>query len=239
MFLYLVCVWKPCKCLSVCLSVCLSLLQKSVKAGTIKSYSFWTDLKRELEELVRYLGLSTVSVICTMTLPAGQWLRGYLLVAKWCECAAHHWALSIREVIAMRRILISPFFKRWVYFVSVSCTSPHSSTRQYTDTRMSVQQPLPESAPSLVLHSLHKWNSSKMLISRQESIYCRKKWRVPTHWKLLKISWTTGSPSHTLSMPRLWRSGCGGTVHYTPQRVFWAACLPSLLNILFKMYLFL
>jgi len=72
------------------MSVCLSLLQKSVKAPTFKSYSFWINLKRELEELVRYLGLSTVSAICTVTLPAGQWQRGCLLVAKCCECAAHH-----------------------------------------------------------------------------------------------------------------------------------------------------
>jgi len=33
------------------LSVYMSLLQKSVKARTFKSYSFWTNLKRELESL--------------------------------------------------------------------------------------------------------------------------------------------------------------------------------------------
>lgn len=106
MFLYLV----RGNLANVCLSVCLSLLQKSVKARTFKSYSLWTNLKRELEELVRHLGLSTVSAIYSVTVPAGQWLRGYLLVAKWCECAAHHKAVSSREVIAMRRILISPHF---------------------------------------------------------------------------------------------------------------------------------
>jgi hypothetical protein len=86
MFLYFVCG----NLVNVCRSVCLSLLQKSVKARTFKSYSFWTNLTRELEEPVQYLRLSTVSAIFTVTLPAGQWLWVYLLVAKWCECAALH-----------------------------------------------------------------------------------------------------------------------------------------------------
>ena len=95
-------------------------------------------------------------------------------------------------------------------------------------------------SPKVQLHwcySLHKWSPSKMLISRQESIYCGKKWRVSTHWKILKIPWTTGSPSHTLSMPRqrkqrlLWHCA-----RYTTKGIL--NRLPSSLNILFKIYLF-
>ena len=188
------------------MSVCLSLLQKSVKARAFKSYSFWTNFKREMEELVRSLGLSTVLAICTVTLPAGQWLRGYLLVAKWCECVTHHWAVSSREVTARRTILIPPFFSvGYILFL--------------------FPVRLPAAVQDCVKTSQCQC-SNPSLISRQESIYCGKKWKVPTHWKILKIPCTTGSSLQTLSMPRQrqqWlRRHCARCI---PQRVFWTACL--------------